>query len=73
VAGTDTAVPLQERLTQARQALVAYPTPAAVKYALHRMADLPPTATRPPNVELSPEQQIALTQDLIKLDLLVSS
>ncbi len=69
VAGTDVAAPLQERLSQARQALTAYPIIAAIKHALHRLADFPLTATRPPNVELSLDQQAALTHDLAKLGL----
>lgn len=67
VAGTDAAQPLQDHLSQARQTLAAYPVIAAIKYALHRLAGFPLTATRPPNVELSPEQQAALTRDLAKL------
>jgi 4-hydroxy-tetrahydrodipicolinate synthase len=68
--GTKAAIPLQEHLSQARQTLAAYPIVAAVKYALHWLADFPRTATRPPNVELSPDQQAALTQDLVRLGLL---
>jgi 4-hydroxy-tetrahydrodipicolinate synthase len=67
--GTSAAGPLQERLTLARKLLGAYPTQAGVKYALHLMAGLPITATRPPNVELSAEQKVALRQDLVSLGL----
>jgi 4-hydroxy-tetrahydrodipicolinate synthase len=70
VAGKEEAEPLQARLTQARQRLAAYPTQAAVKYALHQIAGLPEAATRPPNVELSPEQKAALSQDLVRMGLL---
>ncbi|MCD6288913.1 MAG: dihydrodipicolinate synthase family protein [Anaerolineae bacterium] len=60
---------LQAYLTRARQTLRAYPTQAAFKYALHRIAGLPETATRPPNVELTFEQQVRLDRDLIELGL----
>ncbi|MCS7222442.1 MAG: dihydrodipicolinate synthase family protein [Anaerolineae bacterium] len=69
VAGTEAATPLQDHLSQARQTLAAYPIIAAIKYALHQLAGFPWTATRPPNVELSPEQQAALTQNLARLGL----
>ncbi len=69
VAGTSAAEPLQAQLSEARRVLSAYPTQAAVKYALQRIADLPPVATRPPNVELSPEQAATLARELAELGL----
>lgn len=68
--GTPVAGPLQERLTRARKALAAYPTQAAMKYALQCIARLPPAATRPPNVELAAEERTALERDLRALGLL---
>ncbi len=69
-ADTDASESLQKRLSRSRGLLADYPVQAAVKYALHRIAGLPETATRPPNVELSPSQREALGRGLECLGLL---
>ena len=68
--GTPAAGPLQERVTRARRAFGAYPTQAAMKYAVQCVAGLPPAATRPPNVELTAGERSALERDLHELGVL---
>lgn len=50
----------QATLTEARTLLESYPLQPATKAALSEVADLPPTAVRPPQVELTPEQRASL-------------
>lgn len=50
----------QAILSAARSLLETYPLQPATKAALAALAALPPTAVRPPQVELSPAQQAAL-------------
>jgi 4-hydroxy-tetrahydrodipicolinate synthase len=47
----------QAALSEARALLEYYPLQPATKTALTEVAGLPPTAVRPPQVELSPEQR----------------
>ena len=58
---------LQDRLTAAREMLGAYPVQAGIKHILHRLGGLPPAGTRPPNVELSPEQRRRLDAELARM------
>ncbi len=50
----------QATLTEARTLLESYPLQPATKAALSEVAGLPPTAVRPPQVELTPEQRSSL-------------
>ncbi len=50
----------QATLTEARALLESYPLQPATKTALSEVAGLPPTAVRPPQVELTPEQRASL-------------
>jgi len=47
----------QTALSEARALLEYYPLQPATKTALTEVAGLPPTAVRPPQIELSPEQR----------------
>jgi 4-hydroxy-tetrahydrodipicolinate synthase len=58
--------PAQAQLSAARAALEAYPLQAATKFALSVVAGLPPTAVRPPQPELSPDQATALRAALLE-------
>lgn len=62
-AGQDCTDP-QARLTAARSLLESYPLQPATKAALHVAGQLPPTAVRPPQVELTSEQSRALAAAL---------
>jgi 4-hydroxy-tetrahydrodipicolinate synthase len=65
--GQDAAV-TQAALSAARSLLEAYPLQPATKAALEDVAGLPPTAVRPPQVELSSEVRLELrTRLLVKL------
>lgn len=55
----------QALLSEARQLLESYPLQPATKYALTVVAGLPVTAVRPPQVELTAEQSVALQQALL--------
>ncbi|GAB4514100.1 MAG: dihydrodipicolinate synthase family protein [Anaerolineae bacterium] len=70
--GQPEAESLQAQLTAARKALQPFPVHAAVKYALQTLAGLPPAATRPPNVELTTEQQAALQPVIAQLQSLTA-
>ena len=66
-AGRDAAA-AQAALSAARALLEPYPLQPATKAALADVAGLPPTAVRPPQVELSPAQRAELrTRLLVKL------
>ena len=63
-AGRDAAA-AQTVLSAARSLLEAYPLQPATKAALADVAGLPPTAVRPPQVELSPEARAELRVRLL--------
>ncbi len=62
-AGQDWAA-AQARLSAARRVLDGYPLQPATKAALAEVADLPETAVRPPQVELTPAQRADLGAQL---------
>jgi 4-hydroxy-tetrahydrodipicolinate synthase len=55
----------QMTLSAARSLLESYPLQPATKAALTDVAGLPPTAVRPPQVELTPDQRAALRAALL--------
>ena len=63
-AGQDVAA-VQATLSGARALIEAYPLQPATKAALTDLAGLPPTAVRPPQVELSPEARAELRARLL--------
>jgi dihydrodipicolinate synthase/N-acetylneuraminate lyase len=54
----------QAILAEARGLLESCPLQPATKTALSAVAGLPPTAVRPPQVELTPEQRAAFSATL---------
>ena len=54
----------QIRLSAARSVLDAFPLQPATKAALAEVARLPPTAVRPPQIELTPAQRVELRSGL---------
>lgn len=64
--GADAAA-AQARLSAARNALDLFPLQPATKAALAELGDLPETAVRPPQIELTSEQRTQLRQALKEL------
>ena len=55
----------QARLSAARALMDSCPLQPATKAALHEIGGLPPTAVRPPQVELTPDQRDQLRQAIL--------